>query len=154
MKLNKILLGCILFACAANSTEFKLESTTGGDYFKVKGIKCKQGGSALNPKSKNPIMCDFTITAKQEIKILDIQINKNIPKKSNKCSDDMMFHDWSKSSHPLIDGIVDRGEVMYYSVPCTKIDNKNPLKTITIITDKNKATYKNPNTYLDKKPKK
>lgn len=48
MKLNKILLGCILFVCAANSTEFKLKSTTSGDYFKVKSTGCVEAGISMS----------------------------------------------------------------------------------------------------------
>lgn len=118
MKLNKMLLGCILFACAANSTEFKLESTTGGDYFKVKSTGCVGAGIAMSfiEGEIQLFNCGFAITAKQEIEVLDVDFNENIPKKLNKCNRSIAFIDLNKSNNPMTDGIVDKGETIHYTV--------------------------------------
>ncbi|WP_267525442.1 hypothetical protein [Campylobacter sp. MG1] len=148
MKLNKILLSFLLFAYAANSAEFKLENTTNGDYFKVKDGDCFSYGFTQNIHSDELVLtewlhCDFNITTKEQIEILDLKINQDIPKNSNNCKLDAT-QDYKKSPNQ---GVLKAGETRWYNISCFNIDDKVALKTITIITNKNTATYKNNKTY-------
>lgn len=152
MKLNKILLGCLLFACIANSGELKLESTTGGNYLTVKDGDYFTTG--YNPEiavvNNNIIMndysiCEFSITAKEKIEILNLEVNKNIPKEVANCTSDAR-QIYEKSPNQ---GVLKAGETRWYKIKCLNLEMKAGLKSITITTDKNKATYKNPKKYVD-----